>query len=161
MGNLLSIVVVIFIFFWAWNNLISPPKFIGFYYPNADNLLVYKQSPELSSLEQCRNWIDDISGGRTDTSFDYECGKNCKLSESGGIYVCDETLEQFDKFLKCQQDQRRAKQKVLYVLQDCDIEITSEKEGGYTTKQCHVPKKEEAVIFPATDSIERYCKQIK
>ena len=93
MKRLLGIVAIGFILFWLWNNVVSPPKFIGFYYPDAGNLLNYKQSSELNSLEQCREWIDDISGGRTDTGFDYECGKNCKLSGGGGTYVCEETLE--------------------------------------------------------------------
>lgn len=79
--------------FWLWNNIISPPRFIGFYYPNADDLLTYEQSPELDSLEQCREWVHGVSGGRTDADFDYECGKDCKLSQAGGIYICDETLE--------------------------------------------------------------------
>jgi len=93
MKNVVGVVVIGFVLFWLWNNVISPPKFIGFYYPDAGNLFDYKQSPELTSLEQCREWVDDVKNGRTDNDFDYECGKCCKLSDGGGIYVCDETLE--------------------------------------------------------------------
>ncbi|KKT39861.1 hypothetical protein A3K29_00765 [Candidatus Collierbacteria bacterium RIFOXYB2_FULL_46_14] len=93
MKGIISFAVLIFVIFWIWNHVISPPKFTGFYYPNAGELSVYKQSPELDSLEECREWVEDISGGRTDQNFDYECGKNCRLSEAGGIYICNETLE--------------------------------------------------------------------
>ncbi|MFY9484296.1 MAG: hypothetical protein WAP74_01585 [Patescibacteria group bacterium] len=85
-------------------------KWLGFYYPNAGDLLNYKQSSELNSLEECREWVDVISGGRTDTGFDYECGKNCKLTDDykyllkndpkkltqynlKPTYVCKQTLE--------------------------------------------------------------------
>jgi hypothetical protein len=55
--------------------------------------LTYKQSPELDSLEQCREWVENVSGGRKDADFDYECGKDCKLSQTGDSYICDETLK--------------------------------------------------------------------
>lgn len=110
MKNLIGISVLIFISYWIWSTIISPPKWIGWYYPDASNLLNYKQSPELDSLEQCREWVDQISGGRTDTGFDYECGKNCEISDDykylqenspdklveynlKPTYVCNETVE--------------------------------------------------------------------
>ena len=93
MRNTIGLIILILALHWVWNNVISPPKWIGFYYPSASNLSNYEQSPELNSLEECRDWVDEASNGRTDTGFDYECGKDCKLSETGGIYICDETLE--------------------------------------------------------------------
>ncbi len=93
MKSLFGLVIICFISFWLWNNVISPPKYIGFYYPDSSNLFIYKQSPELSSLEQCHEWVNEVSNERTDTNFDYECGKDCKLSKSGEMYVCDETLK--------------------------------------------------------------------
>lgn len=109
MKNLTVLILVVLAGWWLWNTF-KPSKYIGFYYPNAGDLMTYKQSFELDSLEQCRDWVDDISGGRTDTGFDYECGNNCKLSEDykylqehdpqkisqynlKPTYVCDETLE--------------------------------------------------------------------
>lgn len=103
------LVVFGFVVYWLWG-VLKPDKYIGFYYPDAGNLLDYEQSYELGSLEECREWVDDVSNGRTDTGFDYECGKNCKLSEDyqyllkndpGKLrqynlqpsYVCEETLE--------------------------------------------------------------------
>lgn len=50
MKNVLGLVVFVFIVFWLWNSVISLPKFIGFYYPNAGDLLTYEQSPELDAL---------------------------------------------------------------------------------------------------------------
>lgn len=78
--------------YFLWKTVLFPSKWIGFYYPDANDLTNSKQSPELKSLEECREWVDDVSNGRTDTGFDYECGKRCKPSKTGGIYVCDETV---------------------------------------------------------------------
>jgi hypothetical protein len=93
MRSIVGLVIVGFIIFWIWNNIISPPKYIGFYYPDVGDLTVFKQSPELDSLHDCRDWVDDMIGERTDDNYDYECGKNCKLGKLGDLYVCDETLE--------------------------------------------------------------------
>lgn len=61
----------------------------AFYYPNLDNLSVYEMSPDLDSLEECRDWIDDIAS--YNINYDYECGKNCKYKKDYGMYVCEVT----------------------------------------------------------------------
>ena len=43
----------------------------------------------------------------------------------------------------------------------CEIEFSREIEGGYSQYYCTVPKKQEPITFPATSSIEQYCKLIK
>ena len=64
----------------------------GFVYPTRDNLIDYRDLGEFDSLEECRDhtvaWLEDrnlLGVG------DYECGLNCELSDSGIIYVCEET----------------------------------------------------------------------
>jgi hypothetical protein len=92
MGNILKVLLFIGAVYYLWT-VLKPDKYIGFYYPDAGDLLTHIQSHELESLEECREWVDDVSDGRTDDGFDYECGMNCKLSQTGGIYICEETLE--------------------------------------------------------------------
>lgn len=74
--------------------LLRGDKYIGFYYPNADDLTVDIQSPEFSSLEACRSWVKDqvIEYNPQGVGYDYECAKNCDTSW-GKPYVCEETTE--------------------------------------------------------------------
>lgn len=91
MKNLFKVALVGLLIYWIWGAL-KPDKWIGFYYPDADNLSNYRQSWELESYSECLEWVDDVSNGRTDTGFDYECGKNCKPNKEWGGYICEETL---------------------------------------------------------------------
>lgn len=73
----------------------SKDKYVGFYYPDANNLLSDIQSPEaFDSLEMCRDWVDKqvFKYNPDSTGYDYECGKNCDTS-GGKPYICEETLE--------------------------------------------------------------------
>lgn len=72
--------------------------YIGFFYPDATNLQIDIQSEEsFGTLDECRTWakvqaLNHAKIGDTRETWDYECGKNCNLSE-GKPYVCEETLE--------------------------------------------------------------------
>jgi hypothetical protein len=72
--------------------LFKRDTWIGFYYPDRDNLFLYTQSPEFDSLEECRQWVDTqiYIYNPSDNNYDYECGRNCKLQENG-LYLCKET----------------------------------------------------------------------
>lgn len=80
---------------WGLSVFLGGDKYVGFYYPDENNLLNDVQSPSLfSSLEACRDWIDEQVSlyNSNDSGYDYECGKNCNLS-SGKPYRCEETLK--------------------------------------------------------------------
>jgi len=87
---ILIIAILVGVYFLFFNNEI----WLGFYYPNENNLTEHIQSAELKSLEECRVWVDtqvpihNPSG----VGYDYECGKNCKFDKGYGLYVCKETL---------------------------------------------------------------------
>ena len=70
------------------SNALRGDSWIGFYYPDADNLIVHRQSPELKSLDDCREWVNTQIRPRD--NYDYECGRNCKME--GELYVCEETI---------------------------------------------------------------------
>ena len=64
----------------------------GFYYPDADNIgdsSKWVIQPGFGSLDECRNWAEDISTGNT--NFDYECGYKCKYNKEYGTNVCKKT----------------------------------------------------------------------
>ncbi len=93
-GSNIGIFILMVAGIWWWNN--HNTTWTGFYYPDAGNLYVYKKSPELKTIDDCRNWVDNMADtynpyGADD---DYECGKNCKLAEySTDFYECETTEE--------------------------------------------------------------------
>lgn len=71
-------------------------SWIGFYYPNGNNLSISHESPELSSYEECIDWVFELKEQMNPTGEifdDYECGKGCSKDKSLGLYICDETIQ--------------------------------------------------------------------
>lgn len=94
MKNFLIISAVVLVI-WGGIFFLRSDDYTGFFYPDANNLLSDIQSPDtFKSLEECRDWIDEqVSIYNPDGSgYDYECGRNCKLS-GDKPYVCEETLK--------------------------------------------------------------------
>ncbi len=91
---MLSIVLLI-ILVWGVRTLFKKDTYVGFFYPDENNLTSDIQSEDIfSSLEACRDWVDEQASihNPSGSGYDYECGKNCDLS-GGKPYVCEETLE--------------------------------------------------------------------
>jgi hypothetical protein len=67
---------------------------MGFYYPNKNDLTRHTQSSELISIDDCRAWISSqvYIYNRSGAGYDYECGKNCSFNQDFGAYVCEETI---------------------------------------------------------------------
>lgn len=109
-GNLIKIVIGIFIIHFLWTKIFFPPRWLGFYYPDAGDLTQSLKSPqEYKTLEECRVWVKNMTQGRTDNNWDYECGSNCKIDKDYSdlsknspemikkynltpSYICNETL---------------------------------------------------------------------
>lgn len=68
-------------------------KWLGFYYPNKSDLTEYTKSGSLSSIEECRAWINDQRASRNAVpgADDYECGLNCKAMQGTDMMMCDRT----------------------------------------------------------------------
>jgi hypothetical protein len=76
-------------------NLFNTDKYIGFYYPDRDNLSHDIQSTNsFQSIEECREWVYDQADLHNTLLgfYDYECGKNCDIS-GGKPYLCEETIK--------------------------------------------------------------------
>lgn len=68
---------------WTW-----------FYYSDADNIgdeSTWTIQPGLNSLDECRNWVDDVAWNND--NFDYECGYKCRYESSYGMNICKETVK--------------------------------------------------------------------
>ena len=66
---------------------------MGFVYPNRNNLLIYENIGTFRNLKECR----DASIARLEelgplSRGDYECGKDCKPSKYSDAFICEETL---------------------------------------------------------------------
>jgi hypothetical protein len=67
-----------------------PEEWRGFVYPSRDNLLNHREIGTYSSLEQCRSAALAVITNAKWENADYECGLNCKLSETdSGLNICD------------------------------------------------------------------------
>lgn len=94
MKNVLGILLIAS-FVWGIYSLVKTDEYLGFYYPDANNLSKDISSVvSFDSLESCRDWVDEQVSihNPNGTGYDYECGKNCDTS-GGKPYICEETLQ--------------------------------------------------------------------
>lgn len=95
--NAIFSIIIVIVIIWGLYSFLKKDAYIGFYYPDANNLSNDIQSGgSFGSLDECRNWINkqkstyNPDGTKLD---DYECGENCNLQNGQKPYVCEETLE--------------------------------------------------------------------
>lgn len=94
-GDIVLIVILTAVIILGLSTFFKKDTYIGFYYPDANNLMNDIQSEEtFDSLDACRNWVDEQVSiyNQNDSNYDYECGKNCNIS-GDKPYTCEETLE--------------------------------------------------------------------
>lgn len=91
MKGLIGLGVLVALVGWLFFGWFRAPVYTGYFYPqpyNYDN--VVKQSG-LVSLDACRSWVNTQVARDSDGEYDYECGKDCKLSGSGFVDRCKTT----------------------------------------------------------------------
>jgi hypothetical protein len=87
MKNLLIITMLSFILMSCSNN-----KWTWFAYPYwVSNESTWEIKWWFKSLEECRNWIDNILPNNS--VADYECWKNCEFNSTYWMNVCEETVQ--------------------------------------------------------------------
>ena len=95
-----TVIIIVFgVVIYAGYSFLKPDVYVGFFYPNANNLIVNVMSDEtFESLSDCRVWAETMALEYAedvlshDNGYDYECGKNCDLSDIKP-FVCEETLK--------------------------------------------------------------------
>jgi hypothetical protein len=87
---LIAAVICYFLFFHAKSD-----TYRAVYYIDKHNLTNYIKGPDFSSLEDARKWVYEQNRQRGNEGWDYEIGKNPKLSEYGDIEICEETLRKW------------------------------------------------------------------
>lgn len=89
---ILAVLLIIGIYFV----FIKKDSYIGFYYPDENDLTEHIQSQKLGSLDECHSWVKDQEAKYNPSGYgyDYECGKNCdEPGQPDDLYICEETLE--------------------------------------------------------------------
>lgn len=59
------------------------------YYPNPENLTISESKHNLSSKQECLDWVEEMAGNRE--NYDYECGKNCRKEDGYDFFICEST----------------------------------------------------------------------
>lgn len=90
---ILSTLLVVVAGWFIYTQFIKyPVRYIGYFYPNTENHDHWIESQPLSSIDDCRNWVNtQISNN----NYDYECGKDCYKGDpySQGVnYTCKTSL---------------------------------------------------------------------
>lgn len=66
----------------------------GFFYPNGVGGKV-ERSPTFKSKKVCIDWcLQKARSAPNPDAADYECGKNCKSSNSG-LFICEDTVDTY------------------------------------------------------------------
>lgn len=79
--------IVIVIGWFTYTNLLDK-QHTAFYYPESgtqDGM----QSKEVGSVKECREWADSMARADGDSSFDYQCGVNCRYDSAIGETICE------------------------------------------------------------------------
>jgi hypothetical protein len=70
-------------------------NWMGFYYPDFNDLNEYQIKDGLHSIEECRDWVngqqDNYNPDRSKLD-DYECGTDCEYKKEFDVYLCDKTI---------------------------------------------------------------------
>ena len=89
-----SIIVIVVLVIAAYFLFFTEDSWTGHYYPDKNDLTKSIQSPEFTSIEECRAWVENQVPiyNPAGHGYDYECGRNCRFDKDYGLYVCEETL---------------------------------------------------------------------
>lgn len=95
MKNIFAIVVVIIISILIHNLLFNNNiKYVGYFYPDKENMEDWSESDPLNSLTECQDWVNnmiDLYEISDENQYDYVCGKDCKKEDAynqGVSYTC-------------------------------------------------------------------------
>ena len=99
MGGFLALILVLWFIFgepakdtanWFWENEPAPWETVdAYFYPNRNNLDIVESNTGLSSIDECRDWVNRQASIRNDpnmTRSDYECGIE-HIDDWGGLKV--------------------------------------------------------------------------
>jgi hypothetical protein len=80
--------VIIAVIVFLIGKITDNRKWLGFYYPDAENQSEYTVSKPFKTLDECSVWSGSMEKGNKNART--ECGRKCKYNEEWQIYVCKE-----------------------------------------------------------------------
>ena len=99
MKTIFTFVIIIFFGFLIYSFFFKYPyRYVGYFYPVKENMDKWVESKPLSSIDGCRDWVNEMINKYKvyDTeNYDYECGKDCYKGDpynQGVTYTCHSSL---------------------------------------------------------------------
>lgn len=95
MKKLLVIAVVALFCFLIYRLFFKYPyRYVGYFYPDIENMDKWIESEPLESVNSCRDWVNEMINKYKvyeSSNYDYECGKDCYKADpynQGVTYTC-------------------------------------------------------------------------
>lgn len=104
MKTILATIVIFTIGYFIYSHFIKYPyRYVGIFYPNAENLNKWVESEPFGSADECREWAEEMAddyiyslGLAYGGNYDYECGKDCYKGDTysqGVTYTCKTSVD--------------------------------------------------------------------
>ncbi len=100
MKAIISIIIIFLVGYFIYSQFIKYPyKYVGYFYPSIDNMDKWVESEPLGSVDECRDWADEMVDEyhvASSDNFDYECGKDCYKGDpynQGVTYTCHSSVD--------------------------------------------------------------------
>jgi len=90
-----AVIALLFAGWFIYNSFLKyPVRYIGYFYPDKSNMEKWIESPPLSSVDACRDWVNTQIKDENQ-NYDYECGKDCYKGDpynQGLTHTCNSSL---------------------------------------------------------------------
>lgn len=73
-----------------------PYRYVGYFYPDIENMEYWDESGAFGSVNECKEWVDKMVVKYKATNFDYECGKDCYKGDpydQNNLYTCRTSVQ--------------------------------------------------------------------
>ena len=94
MKLIFSIIIIGVVGYFVYNQFFKYPyRYVGYFYPNIDNMDKWVESDPMGSVNECRDWANEmINKYKVESGkYDFECGKDCYKGDpynQGVTYTC-------------------------------------------------------------------------
>jgi len=100
MRNVLIIVLLVFSGLFIYRQFFKYPyRYVGYFYPDIENMDNWVESKPLGSLDSCRGWVNEMINKYKvydSSGYDFECGKDCYKGDpynQGVTHTCRSSVK--------------------------------------------------------------------
>lgn len=85
------VIAIVCLVGWLSFGWFKPDTYTGYFYKNPDNMDIVNKQSGFNSLDACRGWVNNQIRTDNDGYYDYECGKNCRITIESTVDRCETT----------------------------------------------------------------------